>query len=205
MLTDEELVQAMARGDQAAFEAFVHRYHAPLQHYLERTLHDPRKAEDLVQEVFVRLLKQLQQQKIPDHIRPWMYRVALNLCRDYWKSLAYRNEQQLTAEPPEAQDTQPSVVEIYERQEARKEIIGALRSLPEVQKEIVILRFFHDLKLQEITEVLQIPLSTTKTHLYSGLRKLKALLGPKAGSLTDTGGGRKENRGKPTKEGTPYV
>ncbi|MVP02485.1 RNA polymerase sigma factor [Paenibacillus lutrae] len=205
MLTDEHLVEAMARGDQAAFEAFVYRYHAPLQNYLERMLYDARKAEDLVQEVFVRLLKQLQQHKVPDNIRPWMYRVALNLCRDYWKSLAYRNENHLTAELPETPDLQASVVEIYERQEARKEMIAALRSLPEVQNNIVVLRFFHDLKLQEITEVLDLPLSTTKTHLYSALRKLKVLLGTSMGDLLPQGNSEDNPLRRAPREGKPHA
>ncbi|WLR61129.1 RNA polymerase sigma factor [Guptibacillus hwajinpoensis] len=75
-MTDEELVVAMARGNQAAFEALVHRYHAPLLGYLERMLRDRRKAEDVVQETFLKLIKQLKTKKTPEKIKPWLYQVA---------------------------------------------------------------------------------------------------------------------------------
>ncbi len=176
MISDEELVRSMADGDQAAFEVFVHRYHRPLQGYLERMLQDADKAEDLVQDTFVRLLRRLQQGEIPGQIRPWLYRVALNLCRDYWRSSGYRSEMNRLAQPPEHKDTNPSIVEIYERQETRTEILQSLNSLPESQREIVILRFYQDLKLQEIAEVLDMPLSTVKTNLYNALKKLKKRL-----------------------------
>lgn len=172
MLSDEQLVQFMAQGNQAAFEAFVYRYHGLLLGYLERMLQDHKKAEDLVQEVFIRLIRQLQQNKPPDKIKPWLYRVALNLCRDYWKSVSYRSEQ-YQAELPEQLDFQQSVIEIYEHQETRKEVLRLLRSLPQIQREIIILRFFQDLKLQEIADVLHLNLSTTKTHLYKALKRLK--------------------------------
>jgi DNA-directed RNA polymerase specialized sigma24 family protein len=65
MLTDEQLVQAMAAGDQAAFETFVYRYHEPLLGYLERQLQDPAIAEELVQEIFIRLIRQLKINNVP--------------------------------------------------------------------------------------------------------------------------------------------
>lgn len=175
LLTDEQLVQAMAMGDQAAFEAIVHRYHGPLLGYVERLLKHHEKAEDFVQETFLRLIHQLQSGKPPHHVRAWLYRVAGNLCKDYWKSLRYRYESQSESiEEVEQQDRRPSVVEIYERQETRKEIMASLDELTETQRQIVILRFYQDFKLQEIAEVMDMTLSNTKTHLYGALRKLKS-------------------------------
>lgn len=179
-MSDEELVAAMASGDQAAFEAFVHRYHGAILGYLERMLRNTEKAEDLTQETFVRLIRQLKQKKIPDQIRPWMYRVASNLCKDYWKSVAYRQEKQTVAELPEQADDRPTVLEIYERQETRKEILNSLEEISEIQKEIIILRFFQDMKLQDIADALEMTLSAVKTNLYNGLRKLKQRLEQRA-------------------------
>ncbi|MBP1994951.1 RNA polymerase sigma factor [Paenibacillus eucommiae] len=176
MITDEQLVQAMAHGDQAAFEAFVYRYHSPLLGYLERQLQDSGKAEELVQELFIRLIRQLRSDKIPPQIRPWLYHVALNLCRDYWRSGGYRTERSTSDELLEQRDAHPTVVEIYERQETRQEIIRTLQKLPEMQRDIIILRFYQDLMLQEIADVLDLSLSTVKTNLYTALKKLKKQL-----------------------------
>lgn len=187
-LSDEWLVQRMAEGDQAAFEAFIHRYHGPLLGYLERHLRNHEKAEDLVQETFLRLLRQLQRASIPAQIRPWLYKVALNLCRDYWKSISYRNDQQTDLPFSERQDEGPSVIEIFERQETRKEILQSLDQLSSIQREIVLLRFYQELKLQEISNIMDIPLSTVKTNLYQALKKLRSQLNAKSAQLKNKEG-----------------
>ncbi|CAM4337376.1 RNA polymerase sigma factor [Paenibacillus tarimensis] len=185
-MTDEELLHGMMRGDQASFEAFVHRYHAPLSGYLQRQLRDPGKAEDFVQETFVRLLKQLKLGKIPENAQAWLYRVALNLCRDYWKSGYYQSRQKQITDPPEQVDVRPSVVELAERQETRKEILASMSELPEVQKDIITLRFYQDMKLQDIANVLELPLGSVKTHLYKGLSRLKKKLLGEGSAKTDS-------------------
>ncbi|MBP1154671.1 MULTISPECIES: RNA polymerase sigma factor [unclassified Paenibacillus] len=173
MVSDEDLVRLMSRGDQVAFEAFVNRYHGPLLGYLDRKLHNPQKAEDFVQETFIRLIRQLRQGPIPDRVRPWLYKVAHNLCRDYWRSSSYRANVQLSKEIPDKADIQASVVDIYERQETRKELLQTLNELPDIQRDIIILRFFQELKLQEIADVVDLTLSGVKSHLYQALKKLK--------------------------------
>jgi RNA polymerase sigma factor (sigma-70 family) len=177
MIADEQLIQQMISGDQAAFEAFVYRYHEPLLGYLERKLQNASKAEELVQELFIRLIRQLRNPPAPRQIRPWLYHVALNLCRDYWRSTSYHNERSFSGQLAEQKDPHPTVVEIYERQETRKEIIHSLQELPEMQREIVLLRFYQGLMLHEIAETLDLSLSTVKSSLYSALKKLKLNLG----------------------------
>lgn len=192
-MTDDELVQGMARGEQACFEAFIQRHHAPLSGYLQRQLRDVQKAEDLVQETFLRFLRQLKERSIPDNPQAWLYRVALNLCRDYWKSAQFQTDNRLMADLPEQRDTQSSVIELAERQETRREIIQSLDELPDVQKQVVMLRFFQDLKLQDIAETLQLPLGSVKTHLYKGLRKLKSKLMPGAADSSEIMRGGKQH------------
>jgi RNA polymerase sigma factor (sigma-70 family) len=176
LILDEELVRAMADGDQAAFEVFIHRYHGPILGFLERMLADPGKAEDFTQETFVRLIRQLKKGEIPLQIRPWLYRVATNLCKDYWRSKSVQKERSADELSDDLPDTKASVYEIYARQESRLEIIQTLEEIPAVQKEIILLRFYQDLKLQEIADTLELSLSGVKSHLYNGLRKLKKRL-----------------------------
>lgn len=196
-MTDEELLRGMARGDQASFEALVHRYHAPLSGYLYRHLRDPGRVEDFVQETFLRLIRQLKEKRIPDNLQAWLYRVAMNMCRDYWKSAAYQSEKNRFGEPPEQHDASPSVVELAERQETRREIMKTLDELPEVQREIVTLRFYQDMKLQDIADVTGLPLGSVKTYLYKALRKLKTRLHPETtGQRNATKGGERFEHAK---------
>ncbi|PAD74406.1 RNA polymerase sigma factor [Paenibacillus campinasensis] len=173
MISDQQLSERMAAGDQEAFEMLVTRYHGPLLSYTSRQLADRQKAQDIVQETFIRLIRHLRQHGALEHVRPWLYRVALNMCKDYWKSAAYRTEGLAGEELPETTDPSPGAEELMERRETSREIAQYLETLPEVQQEIISLRFFHELKLQEIADMVQLPLSTVKTHLYNGLRKLK--------------------------------
>ncbi|MCG1021785.1 RNA polymerase sigma factor [Sutcliffiella horikoshii] len=180
MISDEQLLEQMANGDQAAFEAFVHRYHVAIHQYIERLLKDSKKAEDVVQETFIRLLKQLQNKQIPTYPKAWLYRVASNICKDYWRSAQYRSEDTAKEEMPVTVDQQASVIEIYERQETRKEILNSLKNLSETQQQVVTLRFYQDMKLKEIAEILDLPLGTVKSNLFHALKKLKGVLSQEA-------------------------
>lgn len=174
MVKDKTLVQVITRGDQAAFETFIQRYHTPILGYLERLLNDREKAEDIAQETFLKLMHQLRDRSTPDNVSAWLYRVAANLCRDYWRSASYRREKQVLNRLQEQKDRQMQVFEICERRETRLEMITLLNDLPDKQREIVILRFYNDLKLQEIADVLECPVGTIKSRLFHALRFLKS-------------------------------
>lgn len=174
MVTDEVLVQAVAKGDPAAFEKLVRRYHGPLFGYLDRLLKDREKAKDFVQETFMKLLHQLRFREAPDHIPSWLYQVARNLCRDYWKSAGYRREKTVFEQMPEPKDRQTFVVDLCERRATRLDLLALLKELPDHQRDIVILRFFHDLKLQEIADLLGCPVGTVKSRLFHALRHLRS-------------------------------
>ncbi|MNJ37626.1 RNA polymerase sigma factor YlaC [compost metagenome] len=152
------------------------RYHGPLLNYVTQQLRDRGKAEDIVQETFIRLIRHLREHGGMEQLRAWLYKVALNLCRDYWRSASFRSENTAAEEMPDDADPAPGAEELLERQETAKQIAATLEYLPDIQQEVVRMRFFHDLKLQEIAELLEIPLSSVKSHLYGALRKLKRVL-----------------------------
>lgn len=176
MISDQQLTERMALGEQEAFELLVTRYHGPLLNYVTQQLKDRSKAEDIVQETFIRLIRHLRQHGGMEQLRAWLYKVALNLCRDYWRSAAFRSEHTAAEDMPEDADPGPGAEELLERQETARQIAATLEHLPDIQQEVVRMRFFHDLKLQEIAELMEIPLSSVKSHLYGALRKLKRVL-----------------------------
>jgi len=182
MISDTLLAERMAAGDQEAFELLVTRYHGPLLSYVTSQLKDRGKAEDIVQETFIRLIRHLKRHGGMEQLRPWLYKVALNLCRDYWRSASYRSEYAGIDTIPEDIDPSPRAEELIERQETVQQLAETMTMLPELQQEVVRMRFFHDLKLQEIAELLGLPLSSVKSHLYGGLRKLKRVLSRSADS-----------------------
>lgn len=176
VMTDEQLVQHIAHGDEASMEALVYRYHKPIYIYLQRMLNDRELAEDLSQECFVRLYRSIKSGRIPTRFRPWIYRIAANLCKDVWKSSAYRKEVLEEAEKLSLHSDGETVTSILERQWRREAVVRALKRLTVEEREIIVLRFYQDLKLDEVAETLQLPLGSVKSKLYRTFKKLANLL-----------------------------
>lgn len=175
-MTDEQLLQQIAAGHEGSLEALIYRYHKPIYFYLQRMLGDTSLAEDLTQECFIRLCHAVKDERLPTVFRPWLYRIATNLCKDVWKSAAYRREALTTHDELSLHATPDTVTSILERQWEREAVIRALDQLEQEEKQIIILRFYQDLKIHEISDILQLPLSTTKSKLYTIYRKLAQLI-----------------------------
>lgn len=178
MLSDEELARDLGLGQAAALEALVRRYHEPLLGYLFRLLRDRSVAEDLVQETLIHLCRGARQYRYPSSFRPWLYGIATNLCRDYWKSAHHRHSlATLTFDAPEAlvpaTDLRSRVEDLAAWQETRAEVEAAVSALPGAYREVLVLRFYQDLSIKEIAETLLLPEGTVKWRLFESLRKLR--------------------------------
>ncbi|MDQ0091026.1 RNA polymerase sigma-70 factor (ECF subfamily) [Paenibacillus anaericanus] len=178
VVTDEQLLMQFKQGNTAVLELFVYRYHQTIYAYLYRLTSKRQLAEDLAQECFVRVFTALQAGRLPERFRPWIYRIATNLCRDVWKSGAYRYE--VTAKDTGVYDAadggKDTVASFLDKQYEREAVIAALGALPEEERQIVILRFYEELKLEEIAELLELPLGTVKSKLYRAFRRLADIL-----------------------------
>lgn len=174
VVTDEELLMQYNQGNTAVLELFVYRYHQTIYAYLYRMTSNRQLAEDLVQECFVRVFTALRAGRLPERFRPWIYRIATNLCRDVWKSGAYRYE--VAAKDTGMYDAtdggKDTVASLLDKQVEREAVVAALGALPAEERQIVILRFYEELKLEEIAELLEQPLGTVKSKLYRAFRRL---------------------------------
>ena len=180
-IADEQLMAAVMAGDQGALAALVTRHHGALLGYLYRlTGGDRSLAEDLVQETFLRVLRQRTCQ--PDRpFKPWLYALATTLARDHFKSAAVRQRWQ-------GSDAEEALLQLYDSApgpeeralavEQGDEVAAALAQLAEEYRVTLLLRFYQGLSLQEIAEVLHIPLGTVKSRLSVGTRRLRELLAP---------------------------
>ncbi|WNS46081.1 RNA polymerase sigma factor [Paenibacillus sp. MMS20-IR301] len=178
VVTDEQLLMQYKQGNTAVLELFVYRYHQKIYAYLYRLTNKRQLAEDLVQECFVRVFTALQAGRLPERFRPWIYRIATNLCRDLWKSGVYRYEVAAmdTGVYDAADGGRDTVASILDKQYEREAVIAALAALPEEERQIVILRFYEELKLDEIAELMELPPGTVKSKLYRAFRRLAVTL-----------------------------
>ncbi len=178
--SDEQLMAAVAAGDQTAFAALVTRHHAPLLGYLYRlTAGDRPLAEDLVQET---LLHVLRHGSCPSDrpFKPWLYKIATNLARDHFKSAAVRQREHWAEEETLLQmsDHAPGPEEHALAAEQGSAVRAAIAQLSEDYRVVVVLRFYQGFSLPEIAQILQIPLGTVKSRLSVGTHRLRDVLAP---------------------------
>ncbi len=179
--SDEQLMAAVMAGDQGALAALVTRHHAPLLGYLYRLVGGDRQlAEDLVQETLLRVLRQRTYQ-CDRPFKPWLYMIATNLARDYFKSAAVRQSRR-GGDSEEAlrhvSDRAPSPEEQALAAEQGSAVRAVLAQLREEERVVVLLRFYQGFSLQEIAETLHIPLGTVKSRLSVGVHRLRMMLAP---------------------------
>ena len=170
----------MADGDPGAPRELVERHHTELYRYARALLRDPPAAEDALQETFERALAALG--KYPEEriealsLRPWLYRITLNVVRNVWRKS--RREVPI-AETPEGTDEHFETVLGSARganTEAWLDVLGALGKLSERQRVAVALRYLEDLPYAEIAERTGWPENTCKTLVRRGIGRLGVLL-----------------------------
>jgi RNA polymerase sigma-70 factor (ECF subfamily) len=179
--SDEQLMAAVQAGDQVALAVLVTRHHAPLLGYLYRLVGGDRQlSEDLVQETLLHVLRQRTYQAARP-FKPWLYMIATNLARDYFKSAAVR--QRWRGDDAEEallhlSDSAPSPEERALAAEQGSEVRAALAQLREDYRVVVVLRFYQGFSLQAIAQTLHIPLGTVKSRLSVGVARLRSVLAP---------------------------
>jgi RNA polymerase sigma factor (sigma-70 family) len=173
---DEELARQLKRGDQAALETLVRRYHAPIHAYLVRMGGEYHLAADLVQEVFIKVCRHIGYYRDGLPFRPWIYTIASNTYKDYLKK-AYVQKDVVGLATVETLPTTVDTPETAFLKTAERERIGqALQRLREIYREVLVLRYYQELKLEEIALTLKIPVGTVKSRLSTALHTLKKLL-----------------------------
>jgi RNA polymerase sigma-70 factor (ECF subfamily) len=179
--TDEELVARSIGGDLDSFNQLVLRWERPIYALAYRVIGREEDARDVCQEAFLRAFRALKGFKGQAKFSSWLYRITLNLCRDWIR----RERRQPVAQAPEGVDlldlaTESTPVESIEDLVARREIgravARAMADLPDEQRTAIILKEYHGLTFQEIADLLDCPLSTVKTRLYQGLTVLRKQL-----------------------------
>ena len=166
----------MQQGDESALETLVFRYHSKIFSYIFRMIKNHHSAKDITQEVFIKICRNIQQYNPEFLFKTWIYAIASNTCKDYLKS-AYVQKSLLSPELSEnILDHEDTPEEFLLKQGERERIMQVLTTLGDIYREVIILRFYEELKLEEIATVLNIPVGTVKSRLSTGLHQLKKLL-----------------------------
>jgi RNA polymerase sigma-70 factor (ECF subfamily) len=179
----DPLARRLADGDPDAPRELVERHHVELYRYARALLRDAPAAEDAVQEAFERAFTALgkyPQERVETlSLRPWLYRITLNVIRNAWR---HSRRELSVAETPGSDECFGEVLGLAAgtEREAWLDTIEALGRLSERQRVAVTLRYLEDLPYAGISEVTGWPENTCKTLVRRGIRRLGALLSDKS-------------------------
>lgn len=192
-MTGNELAQVIGRakaGDPEAFDRIVDAFAARLYGYLYRLTGSRDDADDLLQEVFLRVVRTIGGYDHDGRFVGWLFRIATNLARDRVRRLG-RTPQILRLEPAPASKagnneaagwyesgdlSQPAPDAPMVLREAVDALQTALAELPAAEREVVMLRHFSDLSFAEIAKAMGTPLGTALARAHRGLSKLRKIM-----------------------------
>jgi len=168
---DRDLIAKARRGDVESYNLLISRWDRRIFNYLLRLVKDREDARDLAQDVFLKAYQNLNKLEDPSKFSPWLYRIAHNEAY----SLLRRNR-------PETEMGEERVQSIPGRRmlpmEVGLAVSTALARLTEDQREAVVLKIYEGFKFEEMAEILETPVSTVKSRLYTALDLLKESLAP---------------------------
>ena len=181
MPSDESLIAGMRSGQTAAGEALVQRYYLPLIRYLQRLTGDVSLAEEMHQQTWLSVLEHLEKFEASGKtgatsgFKSWLFRIATNKANDYWRSAG--REKAVKGSLRLATDhEQPPADSRIEATEQAQKLHAAIRQLPENQRQVLLLRYYSELKFSEIAEVVGCPLSTALGRMHKAMLRLKELM-----------------------------
>jgi RNA polymerase sigma factor (sigma-70 family) len=172
---DQSLMVAVRQGEVAKLGILFERHHGHLFNFLLRLTGDRHLSEDLVQEVFVRLLKYRHTYRAESQFTTWMFQIARNARIDYFRRNP-RDEVRLEDEVAEQVSLTPSPGEQAEQKEEMRILLHALSSLSEEKRAVLLLRGFQGMKFEEIAKVMRCPVNTAKGRAFKAIRELREAL-----------------------------
>jgi RNA polymerase sigma-70 factor (ECF subfamily) len=179
----ESEVARLRRGDLDALSALIAQYQNRLYRYLLRMVRQPAEAEDLFQQTWLRLAERIRHYDSNRSFEAWLFTLARNLAIDHLRRIRPESLDEPiagdahgeTAATRLASNESPAIEGILQRERAGQ-LATALETLPVIYREVLTLRFEEEMKLEEIAEVLDAPLSTVKSRLRRSLEQMRECL-----------------------------
>ena len=176
--SDEELVALLRDGSPSAGETLVKRHCQPLMRYLQRIVGSDHLAEELHQQTWLSVLDHIDrfdQASSSGGFKAWLFRIATNKANDHWRSasrerVAKEGVKQAPDEP------MPPAGHRMEATEQEQKLRSAIEKLPEVQRQVLMLRYYSNLKFVEIAELMGCPLNTALGRMHKAVWKLRQLM-----------------------------
>jgi RNA polymerase sigma factor (sigma-70 family) len=177
--SDEALMAAYAAGDAAAFRELFARHAAALSRVVRSHVAADDEVRDVVQQTFLQLHRSRRDYRPGQPLRPWLYTIALNLCRDRWRTLGRRREVDLETAPDLAAPGTPA--DVLDAKRRTERLRAALAQLSDDQRWVVEMHWFGEIPLGEVARSLGISESAAKVRAHRAYQHLRELLAEKGG------------------------
>jgi RNA polymerase sigma-70 factor (ECF subfamily) len=180
-LTDEELVERAVANDSDAFGEIVRRWERKIFALCFGMLGREDEARDACQETFIAAYKNLSKFRGEARVSSWLHRIAVNQCLTTKRRAKTRSEEFLYSEDGSEERAfvaapHHSPAKIAETSERTAVVRQAVKALPTDLREVIVMKEFEEMTFQEISDTLEIPLSTVKSRLYTALKQLRMKL-----------------------------
>ncbi|WP_066506685.1 RNA polymerase sigma factor [Abyssisolibacter fermentans] len=181
-MDEEKALRRVKDGFHEDFEIIVDLYKNRVFSMAYSYTKDYVEAQDLAQEIFIKVFKGINNFRFDSKFSTWLYRVAVNLCIDWAKKKRLKivdDSEKLLAKVIDNKNLpQECILENEQKQDVHK----AISELPEIYKSVIILYHFNNISYNQISTILDIPVKTVETRLYRARRKLKEILYSKSKS-----------------------
>jgi RNA polymerase sigma-70 factor (ECF subfamily) len=171
LMSDEHIMESVKNGDLQQASLLFDRYHKRIFNFLARMATDRAVAEDLTQNVFLRLLKYRHTYNPEMKFQSWIYQMARNGFADHYKQQKQRTP--VKTEVEKLMDQVPEGVEALEQEENEKKLIRALAQLPDDYRELLVLTRFQHLKYEEVAGFLDMTVANVKVKVHRAIGQLR--------------------------------
>ena len=163
MTREEKLFRKLNNGDSSALDELIRGIYPDIFRYCQYHTSSRQTAEDATQETFLKAVRHIDNCTDYKQFRAYLYKIAVNTCIDFWRK----------TEHPEYQLPEEYIEAGFEQVESEINLKKMLDALPVNQREVVILRYVHELKTREIASIVNEPLRTVQSRLRAALKVLK--------------------------------
>ncbi len=181
-ISDDQIIERTLAGETDAFSLLVRRWERPIYGLSLRMLGRDEDARDVCQETFLAAFRNLRKFRGDAKFSSWLYRIALNACHSRLRKQNGLFEQSIDQEDDDgrkfelADAAAENLPDRLHRDQRAELVRKALHALPPEMRQVIVMKEYEELTFAEIAEILQIPVSTVKSRVYTGLQQMRARL-----------------------------
>jgi RNA polymerase sigma factor (sigma-70 family) len=169
-MTDEQLMEAVKSGDLQQASLLFDRYHRRIFNFLVRMMADRMAAEDVTQNVFLRMLKYRNSYNPELKFQTWIYQVARNAFADHYQQ---QKQSKAVSVNIEKMENEPDIENALQQEETEKRLIRALAQVPDGYRELIVLTRFQHLKYEEVARLMDMTVANVKVKVHRAIGQLR--------------------------------